>query len=72
MKAATGVTAFELIIKIALGLVEYNEISENLDFRDSSHVLLPIIKRKRIWELAHKDARADCSVAAHCQVSIGA
>ena len=41
MKAATGVTAFELIIKIALGLVEYNEISENLVFRDSCLVLLP-------------------------------
>ena len=30
---------------------------------DASHLRL-IIKRKRIWELAHKDARADCSVAA--------
>ena len=58
--------------KIRIAAAGKNMFFPKCNFRYSCPVLLPIIKRKRIWELAHKDARADCSVAAHCQVSIGA
>ena len=49
------------------------KISEKLVFsRWLPRCSTQIIKRKRIWELAHKYAREDCSVTALCKESIGA
>ena len=54
-------------------LVEYGGFRKKLVFlREFARTSTQIIKRKRICELAHKDAREDCSVTTLCQESTGA